>query len=345
MFGTKIGFDLGTTNILALVDGKGVKINEPSVIAYDTFDENTVAIGEKAREMLGRSPDSLTVIQPVKNGSIYDYEAVEHMLSYYIDKLCGNKIFKPSVVVCVPANVTVLEKRTMLDLIVSAGAARACIIDEALAAALGAGVDINDHRGTLIVDIGGGTTDIAVITNGCIADSSSLHIAGNTFDEDIIRFAKREKGTVIGNVTAETVKKQVGTAVELDAEIAVRAVGKDYVTKLPKSIEISSSDVYNSIKDSLEKIVEGIKSLLRSTSGELTADLFANGIIITGGGANLMGIDKFIEERTGVRTRCAENPELCVINGIGMMLKNMNLLDENGYTFKSYMDVKETEET
>lgn len=344
MLGTKIGFDLGTTNTLAMVDGKGIKVNEPSVIAYDTFEEKTVAIGRSAQEMLGRSPDSLTVVQPVKNGSIYDYEAVKHILSYYIDKLCGNKIFKPSVAVCLPANVTILEKRTVLDLTVSSGAARACIIDEALAAALGAGVDIHDNKGTMIVDIGGGTTDIAVITKGCIAATTSLPVAGSTFDRDIIRFAKREKGTVIGEVTAETVKKQVGTAVPLDAEIAVRAVGKDYVSKLPKSIEISSSDVYESISDSLSKIVEGIKRLLRGTSGELTADLFANGIIITGGGARLMGIDKYIEEKTEIKTRCAENPELCVINGIGILLNDPHLLQENGYVFKSYMDIKEAEE-
>ncbi|MDD6276390.1 MAG: rod shape-determining protein [Clostridia bacterium] len=344
MLGTKIGFDLGTSSTLALVDGKGVRVNEPSVIAYDTFDEKTVAIGNRAQEMLGRSPDSITVVQPIKNGSIYDYEAIRNILTYYIEKLCGNKIFKPSVALCVPANVTALEKRSVLDLTVSSGAARACIIDEALAAALGAGVDINDNKGTMIVDIGGGTTDIAVITKGCIAESISLPIAGNTLDEDIIRFAKREKGTVIGEVTAESVKSQVGSAVELDAEIAVRAVGKDYVTKLPKSIEISSSDVYSAISDSLNKIVDGIKRLLRGTSGELTADLFANGIIITGGGANLMGIDKFIEQNTDIRTRCAENPELCVINGIGILLDDENLMRDNGYEFKSYMDIKETEE-
>lgn len=343
MLGTKIGFDLGTTSILAAVEGKGIKINEPSVIAYDTFTEKVKAIGSDAYKMLGRSPDSLTVIRPIREGTVYDYEAVEQMLCFFIQKICGSRIFKPNVIVCVPSAVSELDKRTIIDLATSSGAARACVIEEPLAAAFGAGVGIRDFKGTMIVDIGGGTTDIAVVTNGCVAVSSSLNIAGNSFDEDICRYVAAEYKTVIGTVTAENVKKQVGAAKFLDAELAVRAVGKDKLTNLPKSVEISSSDVFLSIREDLDRIVEAIHLLLSKTPPELAADIAANGIILTGGGALLKGIDGYVEEHLGVRTVCAENPLLCVANGVGMILKDMNFLAENGYVFKTNMDIKDFE--
>jgi rod shape-determining protein MreB len=344
MLGAKIGFDLGTTSILALVEGKGIKINEPSVIAYDTFTDKVRAIGNEAYNMIGRSPDSITVIRPMREGSVFNYEAVQQMLCYYIQKICGNQIFKPSVIVCVPSDVTELEKRTVLDLVTSSGAARACVIEEPLAAALGAGISINEHKGTLIIDIGGGTTDLAVITKGCVAVSASTDIAGKIFDEDICRFAKRERDTIIGEVTAESVKKLVGATKFLDAELAVRAVGKDYLSKLPKSVEITSTDVFLCIREHLEQLIESIRLLLERTPPELNADILTNGIIITGGGALLRGIDEYIQKRTGIRTRCAENPLLCVVNGIGTMFDDMSLLADNGYVFKSYMEIKDFEE-
>lgn len=343
MLGTKIGFDLGTSNVLAYVEGKGIRINEPSVIAYDTFDEKIKAIGSEAYKMIGKAPDSLTVIRPIRNGTVYDYDAVQNILSYYIQKICGSQIFKPNVIVSVPSQVSELDKRTILELATSSGAARACVIEEPLVAAIGADIG-KEFRGTMIVDIGGGTTDIAVITGGLVALSSSIKIAGNSFDNSICRFTRREKNTIIGKITAEKIKKQVGTAKLLDAELAVRAVGKDRVTKLPKSIELTSTDVFEAIKSNLNTIIENIRLVLEETPPELNADISVNGIVLTGGGALLRGIDGYIEERLGVRTRCAPNPAECVINGIGYYLKNMSELERNGYVFKSYQDINEFEE-
>ncbi len=344
MLGTKIGFDLGTTSVLAYVDGKGIKINEPSVIAYDTFTDKIKAIGEDAYKMLGRSPDSLTVVQPIRNGTVFNYEALQNMLCYYIQKICGNQIFKPNVIVCVPSEVSELDKRNILDLATSSGAARACVIEEPLAAAIGAGVDSKDFHGTMIVDIGGGTTDIAVIAGGLVAVSASVKVAGNAFDEAICRFIKAKKDTIIGNVTAENAKKQVGAVKMLDAELAVRAVGKDFYTHLPKSIEITSTDVFDAVKELLDEIIENIRLVLRNTSPELNADVSVNGIVVTGGGALLKGIDEYISDKLGIRVKCAEQPLNCVINGLGYFLENMKALEENGYVFKSYQDIKDFEE-
>lgn len=344
MLGTKIGIDLGTSTILALVDDRGVRVTEPSVIAYDTFNGKIKAIGREAYKMLGRSPDSLTVVRPIREGAIHDYTAVQQMLAYYVQKLCGNRILKPNVIICVPSNVTELDKKAILDLVTEAGAARACVIEEPLAAALGAGVGSAEHEGTLVVDIGGGTTDIAVVTHGCVAESDSINVAGDTFDEAICRFARRERDIILGTVTVEKIKRQIGAAKFLDAELAVRAVGKDYFSKLPRSIEISSTDIFLCIRESLDRIVESIKALLRRTPPELVSDVSKNGIVLTGGSSLLRGIDEYIEEKTGIRTECAENPVQCVVRGIGVMLEDMELLTENGYVFKSIMDADEYEE-
>lgn len=343
MIGTKIGFDFGTSNVLAYVEGKGIKVNEPSVIAYDTFDDKIKAIGTEAYKMIGKAPDSLTVIRPIRNGTVYNYEAVQNMMSYYIQKICGSQIFKPNVIVSVPSQVSELDKRTILDIATSSGAARACVIEEPLVAAIGADIS-KEFRGTMIVDIGGGTTDIAIITGGLVALSASAKVAGNSLDSSICRYARREKNTIIGMVTAEKVKKQVGAAKILDAELAVRAVGKDRITKLPKTIELTSTEVFEAIKSNLKTIVENIRLVLQETPPELNADISVNGIVLTGGGALLRGIDEYIESNLGIRTRCADKPAECVINGIGYYLKNMDELEQNGYVFKSYHDINEFEE-
>ena len=343
MLGTKIGIDLGTTSIIANVDGKGIKINEPSVIVYDTFDEKVKAIGSEAYKMLGKTPDSLTAVCPIRDGYIFDYDALEQMMCYFIQKICGNRIFKPNIVACVPSKTNDIEKVTVTDLLISSGAARACVIEEPLAAALGAGVSMKDPEGHLIVDIGGGTTDIAVITRGCVSISDSVDIAGNTFDDDICRFTRRERDTIIGNITAEKVKKQVGAAKFLDAELAVRAVGKDYISKFPKSIEISSTDVFLCIREHLEKITDSIKYLLSRTQPELVADIIKNGMIITGGGANIRGIDDYFRDKFGFNVYCADLPECCVANGLGVVLDDIKILEENGYVFRSYADMNDFE--
>ena len=344
MLGTKIGFDLGTTTIAANVDGKGIKINEPSVIVYDCFEEKVKAIGKEAYKMLGKTPDYLTAIRTIIDGDIYDYGALEQMLCYFIQKICGNRILKPSIIACVPSETNEIDKKTVTDLLISSGAARACVIEEPLAAALGAGVSIKNPEGVLIVDIGGGTPAPPVVTRGCSATSSSVGIAGHAFDEDICRFARRERDTVIGSITAEKVKKQVGAAKFLDAELAVRAVGKDYITKLPKSIELTSTDIFLCIREHLEKIVESIKLLLSGTQPELVADIAKNGMIITGGGANIRGIDDYFRTKFGFNVKCAESPELCVANGLGVLLDDIKVLEENGYVFRSYADMNDFEE-
>lgn len=344
MLGTKIGFDLGTSNILAYVEGKGIRINDPAVIAYDTFTEKIKAVGRDAYKMLGRSPDSLNVIQPIKNGLVYDYEAVQNMLAFYIQKICGNQIFKPNVIVSIPSQVSDLDKRTVLDIVTSAGAARACVIEEPLVAAIGAQIDNKQFRGTMIVDIGGGTTDIAVITGGLVAKSASVTIAGCSFDEAICKYAKHKYDIIIGSVTAETAKKQIGTVKKMEAELAVRAVGKDSTTLLPKTIELTSSDMYECLREPLDKIIENIRLVLMETPPELNADISVNGIVLTGGGALLRGADEYIENKLGIRTRCAEDPINCVINGIGYYLKNMEELEQNGYVFMTYQDINEFEE-
>ncbi len=343
MLGTKIGFDLGTSTVLAYVEGKGIRIKEPSVIAYDTFTQKTKAIGAEAYKMIGRSPDSLTVVQPIRNGTVYDYDAVQIMLAYYIQKICGSQIFKPNVIVSVPSQVSDLDKRTILDLATSSGAARACVIEEPLVAARGANIE-KEFRGTMIVDIGGGTTDIAVITGGLVALSASIKVAGNSFDDSICRFARQEKNIEIGLVTAEKVKKEVGAVKVLDAELAVRAVGKDLTTKMPKTVEMTSNEVFKAVKSDVDSIVENIRLVLQETPPELNADISVNGIVLTGGGALLRGIDEYIENKLGIRTRCAENPVDCVINGIGYYLKNMDELEQNGYVFKTYQDINDFEE-
>lgn len=344
MLGTKIGFDLGTSTFLALAEGRGVVLCDPSVIAYDTFTDKIKAIGEDAAKMLGKAPDSLTVVRPVHDGIIYDYDAVGHMLSYYIQKLCGNRIFKPNVMLCVPTRCSELDKRTILDIAAKSGAASACVVEEPLAAALGAGISGAEYKGTMVVDIGAGTTDIAIITRGCIAVSNSIDVAGDAFDESICRFLKRERDIILGEVSAETIKRQVGAAKFLDAELAVRAVGKDYFTNLPKTTEITSTDVFACVREQLDRIVESIKNLLLQAEPELAADVSVNGIVLTGGGALLRGIDRYIEEKSGLPTRCAENPVECVVRGIGVLLEDMKLLEENGYVFKSDHELNEFEE-
>lgn len=344
MLGTKIGFDLGTSAIVAYVEDKGIKINEPSVIAYDTFDEKVKAIGTEAYKMLGKNPDSLTVIQPIKDGYIYDYDALQQMMCYFIQKICLNRIFKPNVLACVPSGTSEIDKKSVTDLLISSGAARACVIEEPLAAALGAGVDMKNPNGVLIVDIGGGTTDIAIVSRGIVAISDSVSVAGNSFDEAVCRFMRRERDTIIGKSTAERVKKEIGAAKFLDAELAIRAVGKDYITKLPKNSELTSTDIFLCIREQLEKITDSIKHLLSITQPELVADIMKNGMIITGGGANIRGIDEYFASKLNFNVRCAENPESCVAKGLGVMLDDIKILEENGYIFRSYADITEFEE-
>lgn len=335
-----IGIDLGTTSIIIYVEGKGIVVSEPSAIAYDTETGEIIAVGKKAYDMYEKNPDSIYVIRPLKDGVISDFTATLHILRWYLNKIMGNKILKPNIIVCVPSGVTGLEKRTILDLVTASGAGRACLMEEPLAAAIGAGLDIHNPVGAMVVDIGGGTTDIAVISMGNVVSSASVRGAGNAFDEAVKNYLKKERNVITGNKTAENIKIKIGCAMFRQDEVTMLAQGKNYISNLPVYFEISSTEVFLAMSDGLAEITEGIKKVLEMTSPDLMNDLYQRGIIVTGGGALIPGIDKFIEDQTGIKTRCAEDSLNCVAMGTGLAIKDMDFLMNNGYVFKTREEIK-----
>ena len=338
MVGVNIGVDLGTTSVMVYEEGKGIVMSEASTLAYSTETKKILAIGSKAYNMIGRAPDSIKVVRPLKDGVVSDFTATRQLLGSFLQKICKNRVFKPNIVICVPSGITNLEKRTIMDLITSAGAAKACMIEEPLAAAIGAGVDTNDIRGRMVVDIGGGTTDIAVVTKGAISVSKSIKVAGNSFDRAIMRQIKRERDIVISELTAEDIKKRIGFATLNNEEIGIAAKGKEFLTGMPVNFEVTSTEVFLAIRESLEQIVEAIRSVFEMTLPELTADIYDTGIIVTGESAKLRGIDKYFEKRLGVKTVIADDPKNCVIKGTGIVLKNPEKMVN--YHFKSRNDMK-----
>lgn len=339
MLGKGIGIDLGTTNVVIFVSGKGVVLSEPSVVARSGDDGRVLAIGRSAEKMVGRNPDSVRVIKPMADGVISDFAVTERMLRYYLQKICGNSIFKPHVIVCMPSTVTNLERRTILDAVTKSGAGSACLIEEPLAAAVGAGLDVSHPCGTMVVDIGGGTSDIAVITMGSIAISASLKVAGNKFDQAIMRYVRNKKGVLIGERTAEEIKKQIGGAVPRQVEIAIESRGKNYLTGMPQSFEISSGEVFRALRYPVKKICESIRSVFEMTPPELAADISEQGIVLTGGGSLLFGMDDIIRRKTGIKTTVAPDPVNCVAKGMGEALINKNILTDNGYSYRMREDI------
>ncbi len=335
MLGVNIGIDLGTTSIVAYVENKGIVMSEPCVAAYEKESGKLVAVGKRAWDMVGKNPDSIRVVQPMSHGVVSDFTATKHILRFFMSKICKNMVFKPNVVVCVPSMATSLEKRTILDLVTAAGAAKACLIEEPLAAALGAGLKSNRPVGAMIVDIGGGTTDIAVITMGCISVSKSIKVAGNALDEAIVRQIRRERDVIIGEKTAEFIKKQIGCSYLRDVELGLTVKGKHFITNMPVSIEVSSTEAYLAMRPHLETISEAVRSVLEMTPPELSADISESGIRLTGGGSLLRGIDEMIQKNTGVKTVVAEDAINCVANGTGEALSHMDILSQNGYVFKA----------
>lgn len=335
MFGMKIGIDLGTTSVQIYVEGKGIVLSEPSVAACNAVDNSLICVGERAYEMVGKNPDSIRVVKPMRNGVISDFGVTRRILEYYVERICRHAIFKPRVIVCMPSTITNLERHTLLDAAIAAGAGRAGLIEEPLAAAIGAGLDISHPYGTIVVDIGGGTTDIAVITMGSIAISSSIKVAGNTFDDAIIRYVRYRKGVLIGELTAEQIKKSIGCAYLREEEVAMTVKGKDYASGMPCSFEITSSEVYSALRESLDRICSLLTSVLEFTPPELASDIATEGIILTGGGALLYGMDRLIYNRTGLHTQVADDAVNCVAKGIGKVLGGMQLLEDEGYIFKT----------
>lgn len=339
MAGKRIGVDLGTATTIIYVAGRGIVLSEPSAAAFRVKTGKVTAVGQKAYDMLCRNPSSISVVCPMREGVVKDFTAMRKMLTVFLKRALGRSVLRPTVIVCVPSSVTGLEKRTLLEIVTSAGAGRACLIEEPLAAAIGAGCEITDARGTMIVDIGGGTTDIAVITMGSVAVSKSIPVAGNNFDEGIIRMLRMERNVVIGEKTAEYIKRSIGCAQLREAELGLTIKGKNYITGLPETTEIDSTDTYLCMREHIEAIIEGIRSVLEISPPELVGDIDVGGIVLTGGGSLLKDLPAAITERTGIRTRLANDPVNCVAKGIGLALEDVDMLSERGYIFKTREEI------
>ncbi len=323
----KIGIDLGTANTLVFVPKKGVVANEPSVVAVARNENRVLAVGNEARQMVGRTPDTIIAYRPLKDGVIADYRITEAMLRYFINKASGRfRFLRPEVMVSVPAAVTSTERRAVIEATVQAGAKAAYVVKEPVLAAIGAGIPINEPSGHMVVDIGGGTTDIAVISLGGIVASTSVKVAGDKFDAAISEYIKRNYNLAIGDRTAEDIKINIGSAVPVDDEsLKMEIKGRDLITGLPKLIEIHSQEVTAAIADELDEVIRAIKSVLHDTLPELAADIMDRGIVVSGGGALLRNIDALIFQETGVPAHIAEEPLLAVAKGTGIALEHLEV--------------------
>lgn len=324
MFIKKIGIDLGTTYTLVHVPKKGIVINEPSVVAISMNDRTILAVGDEAKEMLGRTPDNIIACRPLKDGVIADYKTTEAMLRYFINKALGGlRLFRPEVMIAVPAGITSTERRAVLDAATAAGAREAYIIKEPIAAAIGADIPIGSPSGHMIIDIGGGTSEIAVISLGGIVASTSVRIGGNKFDRAIMDFIRKKYNLAIGERTSELVKIKIGSALYLDEKLVMDVRGRDMVTGLPKTIVITSNDVTEAIQKELEGIVTAVKSVLYNTPPELSADVIDKGIVLSGGSGQLRNLDQLISRATGVAVYVADDTQMCVVKGTGITLDNL----------------------
>lgn len=332
--GAEIGIDLGTANILVYVNGKGVVLEEPSVVAIDKNTKTVLAVGEDARKMIGRTPGNIVAIRPLKDGVISDYDITEKMLTYYVNKVIDKKgfsrFFMPKIMVCVPSGVTEVEKRAVEDATRQAGAREVYIIEEPIAAAIGAGIDISKADGNMVVDIGGGTADIAVISLGGDVVSESIKMGGDKFDEYIVTYMRKQYNLLIGDRTAEQIKIKIGTAYPREEDVSMDVKGRNLVTGLPQKITINSSEMLDALKEGVNQIVCAVHAVLEKTPPELAADISETGIIMTGGGALLYGLDKKIEERTGIKVRIADDPLSCVAKGTGESLSALSVLETGG---------------
>ena len=329
-----IGIDLGTANVLVYVSGKGIVLEEPSVVAIDKKANSVLAVGEEARRMIGRTPGNIVAIRPLREGVISDYDVTEKMLKYFINKVVDKKgfgrFFMPRIMVCIPTGVTEVEKRAVEEATRQAGAREVYIIEEPIAAAIGAGVDISQPNGNMVIDIGGGTADIAVISLGGAVVSDSIKVGGDKFDEAIVRYMKKNHNLLIGERTAEKIKIQIGCAYKREIEKDMKVTGRNLITGLPYSITISSSEILQALDEYAEQIVITTLSVLEKTPPELAADISERGIIMTGGGSLLYGLDKRIEERTGIKVIVAEEALSCVAEGTGKALTSIDLLKSGG---------------
>lgn len=318
-----IGIDLGTASVLVYVKGKGIVLCEPSVVAVDKSTGKILAIGEDAQKMLGRTPGNIIAIRPLRDGVISDYEMTEKMIKEFIHKVLGFRLFKPNVVICVPSIITEVEERAVIDAGTQAGAKKVYLIEEPVAAAIGAGIDISKPDGNMVVDIGGGTTDVAVISLGGIVESTSIKVAGDKFDDAIVKYVRRKHNVLIGERTAEELKMSIGCVFPKPEEEVVEIKGRCLMTGLPRVFQVSSNEMIEAFEEPVQQILEAVHSVLERTPPELVADISSNGIVMTGGGSLIWGFDKLIESHTGIETHVAEDAISCVAYGTGASLDNL----------------------
>lgn len=341
MFGYDLGIDLGTSNIvISLPSGKKVALNEPSYVAYTEETEKIIYAGRRAYYLQGREPKGVAVVQPIKDGVISNYSLCEQMLRYFINKVIKKSIFKPRVVASVPALATDVEKRTLISVIINAGARSVCLIEKPLCAAFGAGVDPAHPNGVFVIDIGGGTTDMAVVSQGSMSQTETVKIGGNDLDDDIISFLKEKYEIAVGKRTAEEIKKAIGGAVERSEQVRMTVKGRNLADGMPKVVEISSNEVYHALKTDLTEIVSAAQVMFERTSPQLVSDLVNGEVILTGGCAEIYGMDELFSQALNLSVRVANEPNLAVAKGAAVALNKMHILDNYGYRFKTKEDVR-----
>lgn len=325
-----IGVDLGTANILVYLKGSGIVLREPSVVAIDRNTNKILAIGEEAKTMLGRTPGNIVAIRPLREGVIADYDITQSMLEHVIQRVAGKSLFfKPRVVICIPSGVTTVEKRAVLEAAIQSGAAKTYLVEEPIAAAMGAGLEISESRGAMVVDIGGGTTDVAVMSLGGIVVSDSLRVGGDKFDEAIIRFVKKEHNVLIGEPTAEEIKIKVATVFKGHRQAEIEIRGRDLVSGLPTTLKLTSEEIYRALVEPVSMLVSCVRTVLEKTPPELSADIIDRGIVLTGGGALLDGMAELLQAETGIATIVADSPLECVAVGTGKVLASLQKLKDS----------------
>lgn len=340
MFGYDLGIDLGTSSIVISVPGKGVVVNEPAYVGYDTETEKILYAGRRAYYLEGREPKGVCVIQPIMNGAISNYSVAQQMVQFFINKIIKKSIFKPRVVASVPALATDVERRTLISVIISAGARSVCLVESPLCAAFGSGIDPLQPTGAFVIDIGAGTTDMAVISQGSMSQIDTLDIAGSRFDDEIAKYMREKYGVLIGKRTAEEIKNRISCAVLREEDISMQAKGRDMLSGMPASVEITGNEIYYCLKPLFDELTAAARVLFERTTPQLVADITSSGVIITGGCSEIYGIDKLFSEALGIEASIAPRAELCVSKGTMIALNKMHILDKFGYRFQTKQDVR-----
>lgn len=340
MFGYDLGIDLGTSSIVISVPGKGVVVNEPAYVGYDTETEKILYAGRRAYYLEGREPKGVCVIQPIMNGAISNYSVAQQMVQFFINKIIKKSIFKPRVVASVPALATDVERRTLISVIISAGARSVCLVESPLCAAFGAGIDPLQPTGAFVIDIGAGTTDMAVISQGSMSQIDTIDVAGTRFDDEIAKYMREKYGVLIGKRTAEEIKNRISCAVLREEDISMQAKGRDMLSGMPASVEITGNEIYECLKPLFDELTAAARVLFERTTPQLVADITSSGVIITGGCSEIYGIDKLFSEALGIEASIAPRAELCVSKGTMIALNKMHILDKFGYRFQTKQDVR-----